>query len=137
MKALIYITLIVAVFLLFTQVFLPFYERSKRGEIAGQTEGGGRPAEPRGEDLPGLPPALATSLDTAKTEGAKALGEWLKQYRPYVKDPRLAWIELDYVVLVSLQDAKEARRVFQGVKERTPPTSPVYERVKKLEKTYQ
>jgi len=136
MKALISIFIIALVIFLFKE-FLDFYEKSKRGEVAAQTEGGGRPAEVRGEDLPGLPPALETSLHTAQSEGAKALGDWLKQYRPYVKDPRLAWIELDYVVLVSLQDAKEARRVFQSVRDRTPPNSPVYERLKKLEKTYQ
>jgi hypothetical protein len=137
MKALICIVIVVVVVLVFKEVFLPFYERSKRGEVATQTETGGRPGELRGEDLAGLPTSLEASLQTAQGEGAKAMGEWLQKYRTYAKDPRLAWIELDYVVLVSLQDAKEARRVFQGVKERTPPNSPVFERVKKLEKTYQ
>jgi hypothetical protein len=136
MKALICIFIIVVVFFLFKE-FVSFYEKSKRGDVAAQTEGGGRPAELRGEDLTGLPSALEASLQAAQSEGAKAMGDWLKQYRPYVKDPRLAWIELDYVVLVSLQDAKEARRVFQSVKERIPPNSPVFDRVKKLEKTYQ
>ena len=137
MKALISITIVVAVFWLFTQVFLPLYEKSRRGEDAAPAGEGGRAAEMRGEDLAGLSPALEASLQTARSEGANALGEWLKQYRPYVQDPRLAWIELDYVVLVSLQDAKEARQVFRGVKERTPPNSPVYQRVKKLAKTYE
>jgi hypothetical protein len=134
MKALIAIFIIVVMFFLFRE-FLSFYEKSKRGEVPTQTAGA-RPLELRGEDLPGLPPSLEPSLQAAQNGGAKALGKWLKQYRPYVQDPRLAWIELDYVVLVSLQDAKEARRIFQSVKDRTPPDSPVYERVKRLERTY-
>jgi hypothetical protein len=87
--------------------------------------------------LPGLPQGLETSLATAEKNGAKALQTWLSKCRPYVQDPRLAWIELDYVIMISQEDLPEARRVFQSVKNRTPPTSPVYARVKKLEKTYQ
>ena len=62
---------------------------------------------------------------------------WLKAYRPYLSDPRLAAIELDYVVLVGASDLKEARQIFAAVKQRTPTNSPVYPRIKQLEKTYQ
>ena len=54
-----------------------------------------------------------------------------------VQDPRKAWIELDYCVLVSREDLSEARRVFAEVKKRTPPSSPVWPRVKDLEKVYE
>lgn len=57
-------------------------------------------------------------------------------YRRTVADPRLASIELDYVVLVAREDIAEARKVFAQVKQRTPPASLVYPRIKQLEKTY-
>jgi len=44
---------------------------------------------------------------------------------------------LDYIVLISSTNPQEARRLFTVVKQRTPTNSPVYPRVKLLEKTYQ
>ena len=87
--------------------------------------------------LPGLPPGLESSLQTARKQGAAGLKNWFKAYRPYVTDPRLAAIELDYVVLVGAGNIKEARQVFAAVKQRTPTNSPVYPRIKQLEKNYQ
>lgn len=86
--------------------------------------------------LPGLPPGLESSLQTAQKQGAAGLKNWLKAYRAYVTDPRLAAIELDYVVLVGASNIKEARQVFAAVKQRTPANSPVYPRIKQLEKNY-
>jgi hypothetical protein len=95
--------------------------------------------DPRG--LPGMPDqwkeTLETSLTIAQRHGAPGLREWLKAYRQYVADPRRAWIELDYCVLVAQDKPTEAKRVFNDVKERTPPTSPIYPRLKQLEKTYE
>src|SRR5437667_5813413 len=51
--------------------------------------------------LPGLPPNFEASLEAAQKEGAPGLKRWLDRYRSYVQDPRLASIELDYVVLVA------------------------------------
>lgn len=87
--------------------------------------------------LPGLPASLETSLQGAQRQGAAGLKTWLKSYRIYVADPRLAAIELDYVVLIGAGNVKEARGVFAAVKQRTPTNSPVYPRIKQLEKTYQ
>ena len=89
------------------------------------------------EQLPGMPSGLEPSLQAAQKAGASALKNWLKQNNRVVGDPRRAWIELDYVVLVARDDPAEARRVFAAVKKRTTPASPVYERVKQLEKTYE
>jgi len=44
---------------------------------------------------------------------------------------------LDYCTMIVRDDPTEARRIFKSVKERTPATSPVYDRVKKLEKSYE
>jgi hypothetical protein len=98
------------------------------------------PAETRKEKpaevLPGLPSNFEPSLEAAQKEGAAGLRRWLEKYRSYVQDPRLASIELDYVVLVGASNREEARRVFRAVKQRVPPSSPVYPRVKKLEGAY-
>ena len=87
--------------------------------------------------LPGLPANLEVPLQAARKQGAIGLKNWLSLYRPYVADPRLAAIELDYIVLISSTNPQEARRLFALVKQRTPTNSPVYPRVKRLEKTYQ
>ena len=87
--------------------------------------------------LPGVPANLEASLQAAQKLGVAGLKNWLTLYGPYVSDPRLAAIELDYIVLISSTNPQEARRLFTLVKQRTPTNSPVYPRVKRLEKTYQ
>jgi hypothetical protein len=89
------------------------------------------------EQLAGLPDKLGPSLQAAKRQGVIGMKSWLKVYGSMVQDPRKAWIELDYCLLLSHEDLPEARRVFREVKDRTPPTSPVWPRVKQLEKTYE
>jgi hypothetical protein len=90
-----------------------------------------------GDQLPGLPQGLDQSLQAAQKQGAVGLRNWLKVYGARVQDPRKAWIELDYVQAVYRDDPAEARQVFHKVKDRTPATSPVYQRIKQLEPTYQ
>src|SRR2546430_4684032 len=97
------------------------------------------PAQLSPERLQGLPPKLEPSLQQAEKGGPKALKAWLDQYKRtgVVKDPRLAWIELDYVVMITKDDPIEAKKIFGEVKQRTPPDSPVNERIKTLEKNYE
>lgn len=90
-----------------------------------------------GESLPGIPDNLVASLQAARKSGPNAMKTWLKNYGRLVQDPRKAWIELDYCVMVSRENLPEARRIFAEVKARTPPASPVWTRVKELEKTYE
>src|SRR5438094_8134715 len=68
--------------------------------------------------LPGLPYGLEQSLQAAKRQGAASLKTWLKTYGNSVQDPRKAWIELDYCVMIARDDPAEARRVFATVRER-------------------
>ena len=89
------------------------------------------------ESLPGLPQKLDLSLIAAQQQGAATLGRWLKTYGNAVQDPRKAWIELDYCVAVAREDPAEASRVFALVKERTPPSSPVWPRVNQLQKVFE
>ena len=91
------------------------------------------------KSLPGLPYQLEGPLEEAYKKGAPGLKEWLENAKrfPQIQDPRLAWIELDYVVQVSRSNPVEAKRVFADVKQRTPANSPIYRRIKALEKTYE
>jgi hypothetical protein len=109
-----------------------YYER-----VGGpETGGSGQTTAPAAVPLPSLPPKLEQELADARKRGAVALKAWLDRHRPHVKDPRLAAIELDYVVMVSATDPVQAKKLFQEIKQRTPPDSPVYPRLKDLEKTY-
>ena len=84
-----------------------------------------------------MPGELEASLNLAQSRGAGGLHDWLGAYGSRLQDPRLAWIQLDYVVLVARSDPAEARLVFNAVRQRVKPESPVYDRVKQLEPTYQ
>jgi hypothetical protein len=94
------------------------------------------PAPAAAGPMPGLPAHLESSLAAAQRQGADGLKVWLKTHRASVRDPRLADIELDYVVMVAGKNFGEAREVLAAVKARTPEDSPVYPRLKKLEKAY-
>jgi len=89
-----------------------------------------------GEQLPGLPLKLQPALEAAQQRGAAGLRDFLAVNGRNVADPRLAWIQLDYVLVVAQSDPAEARKVFAQVKARLKPDSPVYARMKQLEKTY-
>jgi hypothetical protein len=88
------------------------------------------------EQLPRMHEELESSLNTARQRGAYGLKQWLAAYGNSVRDPRLAWIQLDYVILVSQSNLGEARRVFDLVKKRVPETSVIYSRIKKMEPSY-
>jgi hypothetical protein len=115
------------------QVFLYWDKVSHEKDLAEKQAAASAVTE---ESLSGLPWQLGQSLQTARQKGVDGLKQWLKDFGHLVADPRKAWIELDYCVLVAREDLGEARRVYQAVKARTPPTSPVYPRIKQLAKTY-
>jgi hypothetical protein len=91
----------------------------------------------QGDSLPGMPSQLYESLRGAQQRGNPAMREWLKTYGPLVQDPRKAWLELDFCVAIAREDPAEARRIFKSVKDRTPPSSPVWPRINQLEKSYE
>jgi hypothetical protein len=90
-----------------------------------------------GEQLSGMPSSLESSYQAAKTQGPAAMRNWLKLNGRSVQDPRKAWIELDYCVAVAREDPGEAKKTFASVKNRTAQNSPVWPRIKQLEKTYE
>jgi hypothetical protein len=117
-----------------------YYLETKRANTGayGNSEDqsdGPAPFDPR--SLSGLLYTLETPLSNAKQSGADGLKKFINQYRAAIHDPRLAWIQLDYVVLVATRDPAEARAVFAEVKKRTPTNSPVYPRIEKLSKVYE
>lgn len=111
-----------------------YWERVKNEEETQKKQAAAAAVQP--ETLPGMPQALEPGLNAARQHSPAAFRKWLKTYDKFLQDPRKAWIELDYCVAIAREDPSEARRVFAEVKKRTPPSSPVWPRVKALEKTY-
>jgi hypothetical protein len=89
-----------------------------------------------GYELSGVPYELQDSLNAAEQHGAASLGSWLKLYDSKIQDPRKAWVELDYVVMITRDNPKEARRIFGEVKSRTQTNSPVWPRIQGMQNTY-
>jgi hypothetical protein len=127
--------LIIALVLLGAWKLLEYWQKIQYENEHAKKEAAARVVTP--DQLPGLPSGLQPSLDAAEQQGPAALDNWLKAYGRYVQDPRLAWIELDYCVMIARSDPNEARRIFAAVRDRTPPASPVWPRIKELEKSYQ
>jgi hypothetical protein len=90
-----------------------------------------------GESLSGLPSDLEHGLKAAKERGATAFQTWFNANERRLADPRKAWIELELCVAMTRQNPAEAKRIFASVKSRVPPSSPVWSRVKELEKTFE
>jgi hypothetical protein len=112
-----------------------YYERLESEESSAKKEAAASAVSP--QHLSGLPYNLETLLAAAQGQGAEGLRKFLKTYGANIQDPRKAWIELDYVVALTRENPAEARRIFAEVKERTGPSSPVWKRIKELEKTYE
>jgi hypothetical protein len=116
------------------ELFL-YWEKVKNQEETEQKQQAAAMAV--GDSLPGVPYQLEQSLQEARKRGPDALKAWLKANNQSIEDPRKAWIELDYCVAVARKDPAEARQVFADVKGRIGSASPVYSRMKELEKTYE
>jgi hypothetical protein len=128
MKALITVVIIAVIYFL-GKSFVGAYQAKQKKEQAIEA---GVPSD----GLTGMPANFQPSLDEAQAQGPAALKAWLTRYSSYIQDPKLASIQLDYVVLVGRTNPSEAKRVFKAVKTRTPKTSPVYPRIQKLNSTF-
>ncbi len=89
--------------------------------------------------LGGMTYELDQRYAAAKQKGAPAIKDFLDAYRnaPKFEDPRKAWIELDYVLLITRSDPLEAKRIFLDVKQRIPTNSVIYPRIRAMSKTYE
>lgn len=135
MKALISIAVIAAVCFGGYKFWEYWSELRRRNE--GPAAESSQSAAP--QKVPGLSPRLEASLQKAQEGGAPMLKQWLDTYRrtDLLKDPRLADIELDYVLLLARDDPAEARRLFATIKKRVPPSSPVFPRLQALSPTFE
>ena len=113
------------------------WEKVKERRVLEDRAARGADIDPN--QLPGMPWQLVSKLQDAQRGDAATLKRFIDSCKtfPDVKDPRLAWVELDYVVMISAKDPIEAKKVFQAVKKRTPTDSPIYPRIKSLEKNYE
>src|SRR6185503_17317089 len=98
----------------------------------------------QGEDidigrLSGMPWQLEQKYRDAAQKGAPGLKAFLDAYgtSPSFKDPRKAWIELDYLVMISGNDPVEAKRIYADVKARISTNSLIYPRIRSLGRTYE
>jgi len=117
------------------EIFLYWDKVSNERELKEKKEAAALVVVP--DQLRGMPYELQSSYDAARKQGLPAMTAWLQAYGNRVQDPRRGWIEIDYVLLLSRDNPAEAKRIFNAVKARTPTNSPVWPRVKKLEKTYE
>ena len=89
-----------------------------------------------GDSLAGLPYQLDASYRAAKASGAANFRTWFTANEKLLADPRKAWIELELCVAMTRDNPAEAKKIYAAVKSRVPPSSPVYAKVKELEKTF-
>jgi hypothetical protein len=87
--------------------------------------------------LPGVPYELEASLQQAQTRGADAMKQWLATFGHRIQDPRKAWIQLDYCSQLARENPQEAKAVYAAVKQRLGENSPVYPRLKQMQKSFE
>ncbi|MGV3773024.1 MAG: hypothetical protein ACO1QB_08990 [Verrucomicrobiales bacterium] len=132
MKILITIVIIAAVYFLGNTIRQEVKKKEKKEAADEQRE-----RNQWGSDgLPGMDRKFEPSLKEAEAQGAAALKSWLERYASHLQDPKLADIQLSYAVMIARTNPAEAKRIYQAIKARTPTTSPIYDRVKKLGATF-
>jgi hypothetical protein len=89
-----------------------------------------------GDTLPGMPYQLDASYRTAKSRGATAFRTWFEANERLLADPRKAWLQLELCMMLTRENPSEAKKVFAEVQSRVPPSSPVWPKVKELERTF-
>lgn len=89
-----------------------------------------------GDSLAGMPYQLDAGYRAAKASGAANFRTWFNTNEKLLADPRKAWIELELCVAMTRDNPAEAKKIYAAVKGRVPPSSPVYGKVKELEKTF-
>lgn len=89
-----------------------------------------------GDSLAGMPGHLDAGYRVAKGNGPAAFRAWFVANEKFLADPRKAWIELELCVAMTRENPAEAKKIYAAVKSRVPPSSPVYAKVKELEKTF-
>jgi len=112
-----------------------YYKHVEQQRWLKEEEAAGKNVDPG--KLDGVPYQLQSSLTRAEAGGAESMKNWLQLYGNQISDPRKAWIQLDYCKLVARDNPQEARALFAAVKQRLTEDSPVYPRMKQLEKSFE
>ena len=126
---------IIVVFLFGAYALFQYWEQVSNEKEAAQKQAAS--AITRGEQLPGMPSYQMEESFQAAQKTPATFKAWLKTYGASVQDPRKAWIELDYCIVISRENPSEARRIFAEVKARTPQTSPVWPRIQQMARAYE
>jgi hypothetical protein len=134
MKAVIWIAVIICVFLGIYKLWEYWDTMDKQRALELQ-----RASQVfNGDRLPGMASyQLEGALAEAKTAGPAGVKNFIQKYRKSIQDPRLGWIELEYALSIATQDAVEAKKIYLSVKERIPPDSPLYKKIKEMEKAFE
>lgn len=112
-----------------------YYKDVQEQRWQEEEEASGKNIDP--SRLDGVPYQLEQGLKQAQTRGKKAIGQWLEHYGNRIRDPRKAWIQLDYCTMIASDDPQQAKAIYHEVKQRLHQESPVYPRLKQLEKSFE
>jgi hypothetical protein len=112
-----------------------YYQKVERERWLEEKQTSSGPLDPT--RLDGMARGLEEPLKRAEAQGAEALGDWLEAYGTQIRDPRKAWIQLDYCTLLARDDPRKARDIYHEVRERVDEDSPVYERVMQMHRTFE
>ena len=136
MKPIISLLVIIILFVGAYKLF-DYWDRTDRDQAVEKIRADG--SDIQEYNLPGMPYQLEPNYLKAKQNGAAGLKEFLDAYgkAPKFHDPRKAWIELDYVVLIAGSDPVEAKRIFLDVKGRIRTNAPIYRRIRAMSKTFE
>lgn len=136
MKALISI-LIVLIVILGAFKLWDYWEKVSQEQEQNQKAADGSDVDPN--RLRGMEWDVEPIYAEARQKGPVEIGKFLERFdkSPKLKDPRKAWIELDYIVSITSSDPVAAKRRFQGVKERVKTNSVVYPRIRAMSKTFE
>ncbi|MEY4388273.1 MAG: hypothetical protein RLY20_3556 [Verrucomicrobiota bacterium] len=133
-------TKLISIFVILVVLFcgwklVGYYQKvTEENEKQAKQESG---ADFRPENLTGMNWNLQPSLEAATKNGGTAMRDWLKTFGGQIQDPKKAWVEMDCSLALLRTDPNDAKRIFKGVKDRTATNSPIYFRVRQLEKTFE
>jgi hypothetical protein len=131
------IILVVLVLVMGTFKLLDYWDKvSQEKENAVKVQDG---SDIKEYELGGLPYQLEQTYQQAKAKGASGMKDFLKKYgeAPKFQDPRKAWIQLDYVVMIAGSEPTEAKKIFLDVKSRIRTNAPIYRRIRAMSKTFE
>ncbi|MEY2410073.1 MAG: hypothetical protein QOF48_2743 [Verrucomicrobiota bacterium] len=136
MKLLITILVILAVCVGGWKLF-EYWDKTNQDQEVNKRAADG--ADIQESDLPGLPYQLEQKYAQARQKGAAGVRDFLDAYgkAPKFQDPRKAWIELDYVVMIAGTEPVEAKKIFLDVKSRVRTNAPIYRRIRAMSKTFE